>query len=531
MTGLVGVPSRAPKLARLLAAVGSWVAAGLVLALPARANPPLANPSFEILGPNGSPTVHSPPVPGGAGPSAAESWGVFHNTAGGPNTSVTELVATTLPLPGVGTRMIHVETDGVFNGIVQTTGPTGSGPPSCTASAWLFVNSGVVGMGAGNGGATQATSILTTTTGAWEHLQVENLDSPCNEIVFYSIGGGADYYVESAEIKEYQVAEVISPLEYSNALDESAVLGGGNHNGLDPGQVLYTEPPDTPFNVYPRNVVDFFPLLESGNEPDAQVDALAHGCDGFFNEVRDNEVRLLISIEADPGPGQNIAAYYEDSHGATGVQYTHRDLNDPNFPGDLDDVDGLELWRLMDAGASLSDANFFSTLGDTGGASVYSNLTGTPLVYLTPAQIFSAIVPLGFAGTAGEVDLDALMVKDTGTAGVWDRGDEILFSVRTAGGWTGGEIVHFPFGGPAAFLIHGGHSWDTSFVLSSVFPVDDIDREVDAIEAAPEPFAQLPLLSLPGLALLAGALAMVGSAAAAGQTVKDPPAKQGEFGL
>jgi hypothetical protein len=85
------------------------------------------------------------------------------------------------------------------------------------------------------------------------------------------------------------------------------------------------------------------------------------------------------------------------------------------------------------------------------------------------------------------------MVKDTGSAGVWDAGDEILFSIRGAGGWTGAEIVHLRFGSPASFLFHGGHDWDPSFVLASAFPVESSDQEVDAIEAVPEPGTLLVL--------------------------------------
>jgi hypothetical protein len=478
------------------------VALGGLLALPASANPPLANSSFEIIGPNGSPTVHSPPAPGGAGVSAADSWGVFHNTAGGPNTTVTEIVPTTLPVAGAGARMIHVTTDGALNGITQVTGAPGTGPPSCTVSGWVLALSGTVGMGGGNHGNTQPTSITTTTTGVWEYLQVENLDSPCNTIIFYSIDAGADYYVDAAGLLEHQAAEIVPPLEYSNDLDEKAIAAGGNHNGLDPGQILYSEPPDTPADANPQDVVDFFPAIESGNEPDAQVDALAHGADGFFDEVRDDEERLIISIDADPGVAQQVAAYFEDPDGSTGVQYTHRDLNDPNFIGDLDDVDALELWRTLQD-VNLDDSNYFSLVGDVGGGSVWNYIGGVPVVYITPAEILSAIAPLGFEGEEGDVDVDALMVKDTGVVGTWDYGDEILFSVRSAGGWTGGEIVHWEWSLPAAFLIHGGHAWDSSFSLATAFPVDENDQEVDAIEAVPEPGVVVSLLS--GVVLL-GAL-------------------------
>ena len=490
------VGSKRNKTRSLIAMAGSALLAGM-----AAANPPLTNRSFEIVGPNGSPTVHAPPAPGGAGPSAAESWGVFHNTAGGPNTTVTEIVTTTLPLsPGV--RMIRVETDGANNGLSQTTGGPGTGPPNCIVSGWVFVNSGVVGMGGGNHGNTQPTSIVTTTTGAWEHLQVKNLDSPCNSIIFYSIGGGADFYVDDVDLKELQVNDVYHPVEYSNSFDEKAIAGGGNHNGLDPGQILYTEAKDIIGPPYPTDVVDFFPGIENGNEPDAQIDALANGCDGFFDDVASDADRLIVSIGSDPGPIVPIAAYYEDPTGATGVQFTHRDLNDGNQLGDIEDVDALELWRGKDA-LPLDDSNFFSIQGDASGVSIFSYITGVPTTYITRAQILAALVTLDFDAPVGDVDVDALMVKDTGQPGIWDSGDEILFSIRAAPatGWTGVEIIHSRFGGPASFLIHGGHAWDTSLVLATLFPVDVDDNEVDAIEA-PEPGLAAGLLG--GLGMLLG---------------------------
>ncbi|MBW2420414.1 MAG: hypothetical protein JRH19_17870, partial [Deltaproteobacteria bacterium] len=164
-------------------------------------------------------------------------------------------------------------------------------------------------------------------------------------------------------------------------------------------------------------------------------------------------------------------------------------------------VDGLELWRGMDD-ATLDDADYFSTQGDATGVSIYSYITGASASYVTRAQIHGALSTLGFTGGVGDVDVDALMVKDTNGAGDWDEGDEILFSIRSAAGWTGGEIVHWRFGSAAGYLFHGGHDWDSSFDLSTAFPVGVGDQEVDAIEATsvPEP-AELLLLACGALLL------------------------------
>jgi hypothetical protein len=453
------------------------------------ANPPLANTSFEIVGPNGSPTATGPLVLGAAGFSAALRWSVFHNTAGSTTTSI---VSTTLGgSPGI--RAMTVETDGDHNGIVQTTGGPNTGPVRCIAYGWVLVDVGVVGMGAGNGGSTQATSVVSTTTGAWEYLQVENFDTPCNEIVFYSIGGGADFTVDDVGLKEIQDIQAFQNVEYSNAIDERAIVGGGNHAGLDPGQILYTEPLDTLIDFNPMDVVDIYPAIESGDEPDAQIDALASGSDVGLDDVIDNTEALRVSFLGDPGAVTPVSVYREEITGTATEEFYQRDINFPNLPGDLEDLDAMELWRSGDT-FDLDDSDFHSIEGDVGGTSVYQFLTGVPIAYITQAQIYGAISgSLNFLGVEGEVDVDALMVRDLGQAGIWDTGDEVLFSIRSADTWTGVEIVHWRFGAAATFLSHGGHLWDSAFVPSSSFPVTDADRDVDAIEV-PEPGAALGLL-------------------------------------
>lgn len=452
---------------------------------PAGANPALVNPSFEIIGPNGSPTVHSPGVPGGAGVSAADAWGVFHNTV--PATTTTAVLPSTLP--GAGARMLQVQTDRVLNGINQVTGPPGSGPQKGIASAWVRVNSGVVGMGSGNHGNT-GIDIQTTLTGTWEYLQAPNGQTPFNQILFYDQSGGADFYVEEADMLELQDWTPWIPLEYSNRFDEDAIPGGGGHAGDDPGQVLYTEPVDTPVDSNPRAAQDFFPLIEGGFEPDSQVDALANGGDGGFLELVADEAPLLLSLTGDPGPVQPVAVYREDIDGFQGIEFTQRDLHDldPILPNELEDVDALEMWGDTGTPDQPGDANFYSLEFDQTASVWYDDPGGPPVVYLTPADIVGAVNQLGFDGVPGQADVDALMVQDTGSPrGIWDHGDAVLFSIRPFNAWDGGEVVYWEFGAAPEFLDHAGHLWDTGFDVAAAFGLATGQQDVDGLETVPVP--------------------------------------------
>jgi len=473
---------------------------GLALESEAAPNPPLQNSGFEIVGPLGPITVSSPPAPGGGGHSAADGWGVFHNTVPASGaTTTTSLVPTTRPFSN-GVRMIRVDVDQPLNGIVGVKGPFNSGSPQGIGSAWVYVVNGVVGMGTGNGGNT-GFDAMTTTTGAWEHLQAPNGQSPFNEIIFYSVGGPAVFFVDDAGMDEVQEPNTTASIEYSNDRDEQAAPGGGDHGGTDPGQTMYTEIVDGVLDPYPLDGVDFYPGIESGEEPDAQIDALANGLDYGFGELLEDRLDLAFSIEGDGGPVEPVAVWAERISGVNEAAYTHRDLHALNIFGDIDDVDALEMWgrRPVNADESTQDANYFSLENDVADVSVWSRLTtGVPAPYISRGFIHSRLMGLGFQGSIEEVDVDALMVRDTNGVGVWDEGDEILFSIRESNNFDGGEIIHLKVGSVASFFRHGGHLWDTAFDIRSHFPVRS--EELDAIEV-PEPATFLGL-ACGGLALL-----------------------------
>jgi len=163
------------------------------LSLPCQANL-LLNPSFEDVGPDGNGTNFN--GIGGGGNSSADRWTVFNNSQA---TTATDLVSSTLS--GGGDNMMLVVTDGAQNGIAQVFGSINTGPDQVIASAWVFVNSGQVRLGTGNGGNTGA-DVLSTTTGQWELLQAPNGVSPANTIAIYSsLAGPANFFVDLASVE------------------------------------------------------------------------------------------------------------------------------------------------------------------------------------------------------------------------------------------------------------------------------------------------------------------------------------------
>jgi hypothetical protein len=129
----------------------------------------------------------------GPGSSAADYWTVYVN--GCANIS-TELVPSTLP--NTKGYMIHVTTTGEGSGIVQSATFSQS---STLSGAWVYINSGCVSMGTGDGGDTGIDE-ATCETGRWfQFSHVPNGISPANEFIVYSvITAGADFYVKNANV-------------------------------------------------------------------------------------------------------------------------------------------------------------------------------------------------------------------------------------------------------------------------------------------------------------------------------------------
>jgi hypothetical protein len=152
----------------------------------------LQNPSFETLGPDGSPTSLTGKFV--LGNSAAQDWFVWNNSDA---TTTTELLSSTLP--GGGTNMIHFTTDGGRNGLIQYFLPSSTGPDHVIGSAWIYVLSGQVQIGTGDDGSTLGDA-FSTTTGEWELLHAPNGVAPANEFIIYSYNGPVEFYADNASV-------------------------------------------------------------------------------------------------------------------------------------------------------------------------------------------------------------------------------------------------------------------------------------------------------------------------------------------
>lgn len=232
-----------PTTCSLLAAVLGWcspeVLAGGNL---------LANPSFEIAGPLG-PEVVSIGY-GGVGHSAAEGWGVFHNTDG---TTKTRLVSS--EVPDGGDLMLHVITDGFANGVSQVFGPFGGGWACVQEQITVWVVSGTVIIGAGNGGNT-GPNAFSQGGGTYEVMTADNAICPANTFIIYSWSlEGAEFYVDLASVKPFSCQGPPGDLNLDGIVDGAdlglmlgawgpcaACLadlnGSGNVDGSDLGSLL-----------------------------------------------------------------------------------------------------------------------------------------------------------------------------------------------------------------------------------------------------------------------------------------------------
>jgi hypothetical protein len=155
----------------------------------------LANPGFEKAAKGvapGTPVAYTDFCE--AGGSAAAVWSVFVNSCG-TNIS-TELIPSTLP--GGGKYMIHVVTTGNGNGLVYC---CFANQTTTLSSIWVYLNSGCVGMGTGDGGDTANTDEMTCETNSWIQFKAPNGVSPANEFIVYSvITAGADFYADNAKV-------------------------------------------------------------------------------------------------------------------------------------------------------------------------------------------------------------------------------------------------------------------------------------------------------------------------------------------
>ena len=194
-----------PYLAAPFAFVSLALAAGLAQAEPGAANacPPYgflnatnyaANPSFETLGPNGSPVSwqNGQPVPA---PSAAASWTMHSSNNGARVTSALE--ATTVPQNG-GARMMHFTSGSNEGGVFQT---IANAPAKVMFSVWVKVRRGHVAIQT-HGGNMGPVS-WSTKVGEWEQLRVctDGSVPTTMPIIYNQDPAGGDFYFDRVEVR------------------------------------------------------------------------------------------------------------------------------------------------------------------------------------------------------------------------------------------------------------------------------------------------------------------------------------------
>lgn len=153
-----------------------------------------ANPSFETVGPNGSPAnwQNGQPVPAS---SAAANWYLHSNNAGVAISSALEV--TNVPQNGGG-RMIHIVSGGNEGGVYQN---VANSPVKMMFSAWVKVRRGHVALQP-HGGNMGPVS-WSTKLGEWEQLRVCTDGSvPTNMLVIYNQDpAGGDFYIDRVEAR------------------------------------------------------------------------------------------------------------------------------------------------------------------------------------------------------------------------------------------------------------------------------------------------------------------------------------------
>lgn len=156
----------------------------IAAAAPGTAANVLANPGFET-----SPGTGPTSLTGGAGStgaSAAADWTAYNNTFA---TTTTALLPATDTISSGGASMLHIVTGDAGNGVYQF--PTLFN----FASVDVFVRSGSFQILTTNDYGAHADIATTSVLNRWQRLSVAFAGA--NEIVLYSLGGPADFYVDN----------------------------------------------------------------------------------------------------------------------------------------------------------------------------------------------------------------------------------------------------------------------------------------------------------------------------------------------
>lgn len=314
--------------------------------------------------------------------------------------------------------------------------------------------------------------------------------------------------------------------EYSNHTDEDASGTPDSEQAIEwdgsGGAVDTFDYSPTIIPLGPQRL----PPAEVDEPPD--TDALAHDIDAYFSEVRNNTQALIFSTDGDG------SIYAETTSGAGSVWASPATINAGSPP---EDVDAIEVWGPDGADDAFNyslESQPGSAAADPSGVAVWhipgstpGSLGPTAFPLLFDSELAAAILPLAPAGTTvdlllEQLDLDGMMllISQFESDGATARVGSIHFTIDpiidpTLGTtiFDGGEIFTWDFSfiagaggppGPASFLSHGGHLWDTAFDVMGTFGtasenVNGIEG-VTQIAEVPEPSALVLLgLGLVGL--------------------------------
>jgi hypothetical protein len=266
-----------------------------------------------------------------------------------------------------------------------------------------------------------------------------------------------------------------------------------------------------------------------------ETDAHANRGDALFDEVVADTAALIFSVEFDPDlTVEPVAAV-----GGAAIGRTWAPAASIEGMCGAADIDAVELWG-DDGPPGSDDATRFSRFGDPfdpvlppvgGRTSIHAHPGAVPLC--ATAALAASIgalygaTPAQLADLEAGIDLDAMMVdgdpeQSTGdTPSPGTAPTKLIWSVRPIavaadpGGGNpapisldGGEIfVGDCLGGPAVFLTHGGHVWDTPFPVMATFGL--VSENVNALEAV----ANGPKVPTLGPVALVGLTAAMGGLA------------------
>lgn len=154
------------------------------------------NPSFETIGPNGSPTSWPPGTISGPVPSAAKDWFMHSSNNGDKVTS--RLVPTTVPGPG-GTKMLHFIAGGNEGGPYQSVDLE---PKRMMFSAWVYVKRGMVVLQPH--GSNVGPNSWSQKHNQWEQLRACTDGTVPNNflIIWQQDPNGGEFFIDRVEFKE-----------------------------------------------------------------------------------------------------------------------------------------------------------------------------------------------------------------------------------------------------------------------------------------------------------------------------------------